>query len=840
MFDNNRVTAEIFHIQRALGEAVALPQGKRLVEGLRRELDRPISGLLRQSLLSDCVRVAYSAIITGITVRERGLAELGNFLAAAARHYAAMLPASYGEFAAIDPRGARTFLHCYAVDDTPFGRRATPRWHGWTLCRDAEAMGHRDAMARYARLLSWLLSEAYQLVAPSADLRWHGQVKDTEELDELRVLLGDRYMVEPAPDGRIRAFLQPTRVFSAVQQASSIFETDPFDVETLHVDARREFARLVDFATAATPSANNGWMLLLLGNSGSGKTHLLRSFRHQVQEFGRGFVVYAPFNASSDDYPRYLLQHVVDSLSRAYTGSAGDHTGLYQLASGLIELADDSLRTQLQAFTEGEWESTETANTFNDYVRELAGQLQHRPDLQSFDPDLIRILLFALYPAAGMTSRIYRYLRCLDMSTEDRQWLGNVMPRTGKDDPTWMIRDLARIAFVARRGAMVLMVDQAERAVTDSATGSAALRRAIDTLQGIVSEVPSTIAVMSYLTDLYEIVRPELTKSVLDRLENTPPPVRLKAGRSYDDVQALVSQRLAWRYAEAGAVYRAESPVYPIPEASLRAHVGSRSRDVLDWCHRYQSQCVAAGRIVDPGKIEEGGGTTPDDDLEQIATAWSAAQLIDFEVADGEDEILAALVRAAADCAVELGLAFEQADATKDNLRAVRLSFVRGSARTEVVLAMTNRGPQAGAFGSQLAALRKAAKTALAIAVRTAAFPHGVASEKAMDTFGKAGGRCVSLDAATLREIVAFQRFRPAFPAARVAAWRQLGRPMSSLPLLAELFQLDRLGVVPPSQPEPPDDSPSSNHGTDSAEAAPRRKPRARAPSQSRRRQSAV
>jgi hypothetical protein len=207
---------------------------------------------------------------------------------------------------------------------------------------------------------------------------------------------------------------------------------------------------------------------------------------------------------------------------------------------------------------------------------------------------------------------------------------------------------------------------------------------------------------------------------------------------------------------------------------------------------------VAAGRVIEAINPDESWDINPDSDLDQIATAWSEAQLLDLEPPEEEDEVLDVLVRAAEDCAEELGLVLDRAEVTRDGLRACRLSLARGAARVEVVLAMTNRGPQAGAFGGQLAALRKASRAAIPVALRTAAFPHGTASGKAMELVGKAGGRCVSLDTATLRTLVAFQRFRPGFPAPRITTWRQIERPMSTLPLMAEILHLDQLGA--PSQ----------------------------------------
>src|SRR5690349_9295649 len=90
----------------------------------------------------------------------------------------------------------------------------------------------------------------------------------------------------PAPavaDPRVAAFCSPTgpEVFSAIVHGNQIWAPDPFDVETIHAEAREVFARLVHRGSSPEPPPH-GKTLLLLGESGSGKTHLMRAFRSFV------------------------------------------------------------------------------------------------------------------------------------------------------------------------------------------------------------------------------------------------------------------------------------------------------------------------------------------------------------------------------------------------------------------------------------------------------------------------------------------------------------------------------------------------------------------------------
>jgi len=793
MLDNTRLRAELTHIHHALSSVAASPRGKSLVGDLRGAIGGTTAAILWQALFADCLRIAHSAVAADGEIGDDEIEALYELLFSAARHYAAVIPTQYGEFAAVDHESARAFLERYAADRGASGRGAALHWPGLTLCRRAAELGDSEALERYERMMTWLIAEACQVGGVTdADPRWRGRV---DELDELRRTLARDAVVEaPGVDLRIQAFLTPTRVFTAVQQASSIFENDPFDVETIHREARASFEQMVERAMTPSQITDRGRMLLVLGDSGSGKTHLLRGFRRHVHEYGRGFIVYAQLQSGTDDYTRYLLQHLVDSLARPYAGPSGERTGLHELASGLPRLVGQPLKSRIDRLADETWE---TPASLTEYVNQLTDDLLREVDLASFDPDLLRVMLYALHPDQRTTSRVYKYLRCEDMSPYDRKWIGDVVPRTGDDHPHWMIRELGRLASVTQGAALVLMVDQADLAGFEAASNRM-FRRAVDTLYRIVSEMPSAVAVVACLSDLYNAVRGELNRPALDRLEKDPPIARLQINRSYAEIEAIVARRLSWLFADQGTVHRPETPVYPIPEAQLRQLENRRTRDILEWCHQFQAQCAAAGKIVDSGEEDVISEPKPKNeaDLDQIAAAWNdATHARGIDVPDEEDEILAVIGAAAKACADEVGLTLATPPRKNGTLR-VQLSA--GTECADLALSVTNRGYQRGSFAGQIEALRKGAGKATPIAVRTLEFPHGESSDQVIAQLLKAGGRRAYVDASALRTLVAFQRFQPAFPADRVTAWRQRDRPISTLPAMAEIFDLERLRAARP------------------------------------------
>src|SRR5207245_2780850 len=82
----------------------------------------------------------------------------------------------------------------------------------------------------------------------------------------------------------------------------------------------------------ATSGASSGRILLLQGEAGSGKTHLMRAFRNWAHEGGRGFYGYMQMTSATNQYSRYVLNNLIDSLDQPYDERAGETSGLMRLS----------------------------------------------------------------------------------------------------------------------------------------------------------------------------------------------------------------------------------------------------------------------------------------------------------------------------------------------------------------------------------------------------------------------------------------------------------------------------------------------------------------------------
>jgi energy-coupling factor transporter ATP-binding protein EcfA2 len=787
MFDSARLHGELMHLHRQLSVLASEPRGKHLTEELTQSATATPIGLVRQALFADCLRVIHSSVLADSKMKNEELSATYPFVSVVARHYGAMNPAHYGDVDALDTTSVRDFFSRYSLDGGPCGRAAAMRWPGLTLCKKAHDLGVPDPLERYRQMMAWLIPAACGVGGVKEDDP--GMRGKLEELVELRGSLGSNSAEARSGDQRSLAFLRRTRVFSAVQQASSIYSPDPFDVETIHLEVRHAFEGMLRRATSEQ-QADRGRMLLILGDSGAGKTHLLRSFRRRVHEYGRGFVVYAQLHSSAKRYSEYLLQNVVDALAASYSGLPGERSGLVELVSGMAELSDGKFRADIEKLASADWGGEDSATS---YVSDLADRISK--ELNGFDLSLLRVLLYSLSPTPGILGRVYMYLRCQAMTEEDYRRIGVAKPSDSEAAPEHMICQLGRLAYVTRRRALVLMVDQAELTGYDDSV-SKPFQSAATVLQDIVSKLPSAVAVISCLSDLWDAVHGSLTMSTRDRLEKDPAVQKLRIDRTYPEIASIVSRRLAWLYAEAKVPYLSENPLYPFTSERMRLFEGHRTRTVLEWCHQYQERCAEARRMLsfdkdgEDGAIVDAGSSLDADEVSQIAMAWNDAAhsaAIELPDADKEEEILTILAAAAR---LLLAEGFTVKVLTPKN-GVLKIQLAHGDQCHDLSIAVTNRNYHAGAFPHQIEALRRTAKGSIPVAVRTAAFPRGPVSEKAVNQLLAAGGLAEHLDLSTLRNLVAYTRFHPAFPEGRVQEWRRRDRPISSIPVMARIFNLE-------------------------------------------------
>ena len=114
--------------------------------------------------------------------------------------------------------------------------------------------------------------------------------------------------------------------FHPITHQHHIWHADPYDVETIHQSARSAYERLLN-RVGSDVSDDSGRILLLLGESGAGKTHLMRAFRNSTHGRNKGFFSYMQMTSAVSNYARYVLRNTIDSFEKPYYEDCGSTTG---------------------------------------------------------------------------------------------------------------------------------------------------------------------------------------------------------------------------------------------------------------------------------------------------------------------------------------------------------------------------------------------------------------------------------------------------------------------------------------------------------------------------------
>ncbi|HET9627226.1 MAG TPA: DUF87 domain-containing protein [Kofleriaceae bacterium] len=806
VLDGDELTHWLTHLTQTVDRSLREPVRGEATAALRDGLDAHdkvrLPVLIQLAFLSDCLHVAHLAIDADGKLTTDELIRVTDLVRVAASKYFFALPAyeSFDDSALATDDVAR-FLRVHREDSGPFGFRRSEEWRGLALARLVERTT-RDAspLRDHERMLIRIMETVFAGGASAAEQLARRRLRDLFEA----AATGD------GADPRAVAFCRGDgpEVFSSISHGGQFHDRDPFDIEAIHADARAVFHQQIDRATTPEQARRGqGRMLLVLGASGAGKTHLLRALRAQVHRNRLGYVGYLQLAPDLDDYPRVVLRKLIDSLEAPYDAPALAESGLMYLSDGLAE--------GRVAIPPDDLERLRTAELAPDQLEALVGRLvDHvvRTDgLERLEVDLVHALLLLQRRDPALQRRVVRFLRCEALTHYDRQLLGGIAARDRAEDPLRTIQQLATLMHELQLAALVIVVDQIEDVVSDGRQ-PAPLQRALDAMRAIADAIPSAVVVLSCLQDVYDAVKPRLSQSLVDRLERDQ--IRLISERTPDEIEHMLTRRLEHLYHFFDVAWRDDDPLFPFVPAQIAAVTGFRTRDCLGKFREFHARCIAARAIVHgeatpPPARPEPAAPAP---APAIDSAW--AQAIERAAIPDDDAALLALVGdAVRGAAIELDLDVRLSAAPGGEL------ILDGKRRLRRMLALCNQPPQRGSLGNQLAGLRAAASKAHAapIALRTGEVKF-LPKSKSAQHVGEliaARGLLVALTEAQLRVAAAARAMHDA-PPDGFLAWRKAKQPLSALPFVRQLLDLDRAHEDPddheapaPPPPAPPRPAPS-------------------------------
>ena len=613
---------------------------------------------------------------------------------------------------------------------------------------------------------------------------------------------------EPTSDPRAAAFcsLDAIEVFHAVAYRNDIWKEDPFDVETIHDDARSAFQRLVRKASASmgTPA---GRILLLQGEAGSGKTHLMRAFRNWTHAAGRGYYGYMQMTSATSDYGRYVLNNLIDSLDQPYFEQAGEISSLMRLSTAIAESPKGVGWDRLEQIRNGELDPGCLAKM----IDSLADQIVMDDRFNRIDLDLVRALLYLQRGDPRIKSRVLKYLRCEDLSEADRNLLGEIVPRTYDAAPEWLIQRLADLMAALESAPLILCVDQLEDIYTHDDAPSR-FRRVLATLCDLTSRIPTAVIVISCLENFYDSMRDSITKSIRDRVENDPKPLTLKGARDVDEILQMVSQRLQVLYDAAGVPFQEADPAYPFSRAFLGSLAGLPAREVLIRCQLFREHCVVNGQVDHVPELPTPPPLPPAEDTTPLEQAWNDHRnAFRGPVPEEEPALAAMLVETIKACSNELETGHwfgVQHDG--------RFVEVERHAHDDVVdrclIGVCEKSAKGGALGKEIAELVRRAGEHTPVIVRSTPYPNNPKTQVAqqLGTLITDGGRRVVAEDSDWRAMAAYPAFRARYEhAPGFNAWLKQSEPLSRLRSLRLILDLDNLRPArPPTARSVPETAP--------------------------------
>ncbi len=633
----------------------------------------------------------------------------------------------------------------------------------------------------------------------------------------------------------LKAAVAPDKLSKAFEHSitweDDIWRADPVDVEEVHRKARTKFFELLGAITGSgtggrgpSPDAQ-ARILLFHGQSGAGKTHLIRALRTGAHRAGKAYLGYAQMSPDIANYADYYLRRLIASLERPYDPDEGGESALARLTRKLIEGASEIPTEDLDKLREDTLEDRVLALL----VHEMADMIVAAPQFadENIDINIIRALLYLERKDPRIEQRVRQYLQCRPLNELSLQSVGALDPNVGEGRAFDLIEGLGRLMWAVDGAALVFCIDQVEdlRFFDDA---EERFQKAVRDLIQIANRVSTAIVVISCLDDFYAQVREPLAQSYRDRIEKSGP-VALYESRTAEEARQIIARRLAYE-----AEQNTEVVVYSDPSAYFGPEFfeefsGLSTRRLLEHAqNRLRAQTA-------PGDDEDGKEDAEDSGERPAFVSTLAAALgfgkpepkkpapiplieVDYrdlwerfhnsseaEIPSDDNELMDVLGAALNIAATEWGGMVEVT--TKrleiaDDLPTMDIAIrQRNGLEAKARVFLCNRKIQGGVFKRQLDTALSAMGAKSCFILRASDYPPNTKSQaaQALRKFREGGGRALTVPIAewermmTVREFHAHHKNDPGF-----ADWFADAKLLSNIIVIIQLLRLDLLGRLLP------------------------------------------
>jgi hypothetical protein len=375
-----------------------------------------------------------------------------------------------------------------------------------------------------------------------------------------------------------------------VARSHDVWKSEEEHVPQLHREVADRVVREASRAQSEDPPG-----VVIEGEAGTGKTHLLGWVRERVQQEGGYFFLIAL--AHGETFWESAVESVLDGLGRPHAGS--DATQLQVLLTGLGKRAGVS-RT-LQPLIEGR---PPTRNTLDRFVGSLGTQAGLRPELR--DPTRALGLYSAQDPDLQDLARAY-FLGD-DLQPGRRAELGLGAPRA----PERTLRHLSQA--LALTGHSVIAVDQLDPLVYSAAASVATVHssrpdagrdrlvnQVAQGLMGLQEGTERTLTVLTCIPNSWTLIKQRSGAGVADRFQSAG--LSLGTIGSRDVARVIVEQKLGARYRELG--FTPPYPSWPVAPSAFATAEQCTPRYLLQRIDAHARACLESGQIAELSSFEE-------------------------------------------------------------------------------------------------------------------------------------------------------------------------------------------------------------------------------------------
>ena len=319
-----------------------------------------------------------------------------------------------------------------------------------------------------------------------------------------------------------------------------VWVADPVDVEQVHTSAREKFYDLLKQvnASGARGSATQARILLFHGQSGAGKTHLIRALRTGSHRSGEAYFGYAQMTPDISNYADYFLRRLINSLEKPYDPDGGEESALSRLTRRLVEASlpeHEVAKLRDNELDEG---------TLAQLVTRLADDILISDTFsdQDLDVNIVRALLYLQRADPRIDQRIRQYLFGRRLNDLSQQSVSALDPNSGDGRAFEIIEALGKIIWTVEHSALVFCIDQVED-LRNFDDPEDRFTKAVGNLMQIANRVPSSIIIISVLEEFYGQARAVLHQSYIDRIEKAGP-IALYESRTADEAKLIIARRL--------------------------------------------------------------------------------------------------------------------------------------------------------------------------------------------------------------------------------------------------------------------------------------------------------